>query len=75
MATDQTNTPAPAGPSLLDVLAASRQRLGVGVLALGAALAAIPIFYGFRQGWGAVEVIVWGAFLSLACLAAGAASV
>ncbi|HVS39159.1 MAG TPA: hypothetical protein VMS17_26610, partial [Gemmataceae bacterium] len=72
MATNSTNPPTPPGPSLLDQLAANRERLGMGLLAVGAALAAIPISFVVRQGWSAMELIIWGAVLSIVSFAAGA---
>ena len=68
-----TNTPGPAGASLLDTLAANRRQLGIGLVVLGLALAAIPIVFLVRQEWdSAREIVIWGALLSLASLIAGA---
>ncbi len=56
-----TNPPGPAGASLLDTLAANRRQLGIGLVVLGLALAAIPIVFLVRQEWdSAREIIIWG---------------
>jgi len=74
MATNHENTPAPGGAPLLQTLAPHHQQVGIALLVVGAALAAIPAVFAYRQGWpGASVEIVCGAALSLSVLAAGVA--
>ena len=71
--TDNPNQPAatPNEPPFLRTLAANRQTLGIVLLILAAALAAIPIVFAVYYGRNGLETIVWGALLSLTVLGGG----
>ena len=72
MATNPTNSPAPPeGRPLLETLTANRQTAAFVLLIVGAALAAVPITFGVRQGQAALIEIIWGSLLSLVVVAAG----